>query len=81
MRKIDKSTILATEYASWIAELDSKHEDHPAYSSCHKYYREVLVSLLHCQKGLCAYTEILIACSDRYIVFQINKFTQKPQRF
>lgn len=73
MRKIDKSTILATEYASWIADLDSKHEEHPAYSSHHKYYREVLVSLLYCQKGLCAYTEILIARSERYSADNFNQ--------
>jgi len=62
MRKIDKSTTLATEYASWIA----KYEDHPPYYSNHKYYKDVLVSLLYCQKGLCAYTEILIARPERY---------------
>jgi hypothetical protein len=73
MRKIDKSTILATAYASWIADLDSKHEEHPAYSHQNKYYIDVLVSLLHCQKGLCAYTEILIARSDRYSADNFNK--------
>ncbi|HIE00882.1 MAG TPA: hypothetical protein EYP59_11445 [Thiotrichaceae bacterium] len=69
MRKIDKSTILATEYASWVADLNNKHKEHPAYSSSKDgYYKDVLVSLLYCQKGLCAYTEILIARSDRYSV-------------
>jgi hypothetical protein len=72
MIKIDKSTILATEYASWVADLN-KHEEHPAYSSHHKYYRDVLVSLLYCQKGLCAYTEILIARSDRYSADNFNQ--------
>jgi len=71
MRKIDKSTILATEYASWVADLNS--EEHPAYSAAHKYYIDVLVSLLYCQKGLCAYTEILIARSDRYNADNFNQ--------
>jgi hypothetical protein len=46
MRKIDKSTILATEYASKVAELDSNNEVHPDYSSRHPYYMDVLVGLL-----------------------------------
>ncbi len=42
-------------------------KDHPKYnSSNHKYYTDVLVSLLYCQKGLCAYTETFIASEERY---------------
>ncbi len=59
MRKIDKTQILATEYQLWIKQL--KGQTHPKYSSSHKYYKDVLISLLYCQQGLCAYTEILIA--------------------
>jgi hypothetical protein len=66
MRKIDKSEILATEYAQWVAGFDKNNQDHPKYSSSHKYYKDVLVSLLYCQKGLCAYTETFIANEKRY---------------
>jgi hypothetical protein len=66
MRKIDKSEILATEYKAWIDEYEKRNEDHPKYSSSsHKYYKDVLVSLLYCQKGLCAYTEMLISRKER----------------
>jgi hypothetical protein len=64
--KIDKTKILATEYQSWIEQLDRKAQTHHKYSSSHKYYKDVLISLLYCQKGLCAYTEILIAEEKRY---------------
>jgi hypothetical protein len=64
MRKIDKTQILATEYQLWIKQL--KGQTHPKYSSSHKYYKDVLISLLYCQQGLCAYTEILIAEEERY---------------
>lgn len=63
MRKIDKSQILSTAYQSWLRQLDKK--THPKYSAAHKYYKDVLVSLLFCQQGLCAYTEILIAEKER----------------
>ena len=63
MRKIDKSQILAKAYQSWLEQLDQN--THPKYSSAHKYYKDVLVSLLFCQQGLCAYTEILIAEKER----------------
>ncbi|MEN8220384.1 MAG: hypothetical protein ABFS56_29365 [Pseudomonadota bacterium] len=66
MRKIDKTQILATEYQSWIEQLDRKAQTHSKYYSSHKYYKDVLISLLYCQKGLCAYTEIMIAEEERY---------------
>lgn len=65
MRKIDKSYILATAYQAWIQKYDNKNKPHLVYSPSHPHYKAVLVSLLHCQKGLCAYTEILIATEDR----------------
>lgn len=73
MRKIDKTIIIATEYASWIRKLNNNKKTHPVYSSTHKYYKDVLVSLLYCQKGLCAYTEVLIARSNRYNQEHFNK--------
>lgn len=50
--------MLATVYQQEIDELDAKNEDHPKYYSRHKYYKSVLLSLLFCQNGLCAYTEL-----------------------
>ncbi len=55
MKKIDKSTILSSNYKEW---LDSLGEEHPKYnSSNNKYYNDIKMSLLYCQNGLCAYTE------------------------
>jgi len=65
MKKIDKTEILATEYTSWIAEYERTSRDHAEYSASHKYYKDVLVSLLWCQGGVCAYTEIFIADRER----------------
>ena len=62
MRKIDKSTILSKNYKEWVDSLD---DEHPKYnSSNNKYYVDIKMSLLHCQKGLCAYTEELLCDSD-----------------
>jgi len=65
MRKIDKSTILSTQYKEWEEGLEPNK--HPAYnSSNNKYYHDIKMSLLYCQKGLCAYTEQLL-CPNSYI--------------
>ena len=58
MRKIDKTTILSTDYKKWEEALP---ESHPKYnSSKNEYYYDVVMNLFHCQKGLCAYTEMLL---------------------
>jgi hypothetical protein len=54
MKKIDKSKFLSEEYLKWMKELK---EEHPKYSSSHKYIRDIKMNLLSCQNGLCAYTE------------------------
>jgi hypothetical protein len=64
MRKIDKSTILSTNYKAWVESL--KEDNHPEYRSNHKYYRDIKMSLLYCQKGLCAYTEQML-CDATYL--------------
>jgi hypothetical protein len=65
MRKIDKSKIPSKNYEDWIKSLEGA--DHPKYnSSKNKYYTDIKMSLLHCQKGLCAYTEELL-CDPKYI--------------
>ena len=62
MRKIDKSVILSKNYKEW---LDSLGEEHPKYnSSNNRYYTDIKMSLLYCQKGLCAYTEELLCDLD-----------------
>ncbi len=54
MKKIDKSKILSKKYLNWMEELKTEH---PTYDSSHKYIEDIKMNLLHCQNGLCAYTE------------------------
>jgi len=56
MRKIDKSKILSVDYKKWVDELDKKKLVHPKASRT--TYIDIVMNLLHCQKGLCAYTEM-----------------------
>jgi hypothetical protein len=59
MRKIDKTTVLSTEYKQWEQNLEQRQESHPEYSSSDfKYYLDVVMNLFYCQQGLCAYTEM-----------------------
>jgi len=67
MRKIDKSQILSKEYETWLEELKGK--EHPKYSSKHKYYFDIKMSLLYCQKGLCAYSEKEL-CNPKFITLE-----------
>lgn len=63
MQKIDKSQILSTVYKTWHDNLGNVH---PIYnSSGNEYYFDIKMSLLFCQKGLCAYTEELL-CDEKY---------------
>jgi len=58
MKKINKTNILSKNYEKWLISLG---DEHPEYnSSNNKYYNDVKMSLLHCQGGLCAYTEELL---------------------
>ena len=65
MQKIDKSTILSTKYKTWV---DALSGDHPEYKSSQKYVKDIKMSLLACQNGLCAYTEEEL-CSPELISF------------
>lgn len=58
MRKIDKTVILSTQYKKWLDQLNRDKAKHPSQSD--KYYDDVVMNLLHCQKGVCAYTEMLV---------------------
>ena len=54
MKKIDKRNVLSQKYLEWM---ESLKENHPKYTSSHKYVKDIKLNLLHCQNGLCAYTE------------------------
>jgi hypothetical protein len=58
MRKIDKSNILSSVYKNWEEHLETTDQNHPAYNSNHKFYKDVVMNLYHAQGGLCAYTEM-----------------------
>lgn len=59
MRKIDKSVILSTAYKNWEEQLELEGKPHPRYNSSKgEFYFDVAMNLLHCQQGLCAYTEV-----------------------
>jgi 5-methylcytosine-specific restriction endonuclease McrA len=55
MRRIDKTKCLSTKYNQWVNELNRSGERHPENSP---YYIDVVMNLLHCQAGVCAYTEM-----------------------
>jgi len=57
MRKIDKTKILSTQYKKWVDRLNRDKVEHPKKRT---YYNDVMMNLLHCQKGVCAYTEMII---------------------
>ncbi len=60
MRKINKAEHLSIAYFDWISNL-SKNQ-HPKYnSSQNDFYKDIVMNLLYCQKGICAYTEIFLA--------------------
>jgi len=60
MRRIDKSKgkILSTEYKKKVDKLDNAGEKHPGKSW--EYYIDVVMNLLYCQEGVCAYTEMFL---------------------
>jgi hypothetical protein len=58
MRKIDKTKILSTQYKKWVDRLNRDKVKHPEQNRT--YYNDVMMNLLHCQKGVCAYTEMII---------------------
>ena len=67
MRKIDKSTVLSVKYKEWEEGLEvDKHPKYDTSSYKKKYYDDIKMNLLYCQKGLCAYTEQLL-CDKKYL--------------
>lgn len=62
MRKIDKTEILSSRYKEWVDKLDRDNVNHPDESRT--YYYDVVMNLLRCQKGVCAYTEMFLCNPD-----------------
>ncbi len=61
MRKIDKSVILSKNYKNWLQKIRAKNKTH---KTCSEYKTDVIMSLLYCQKGVCAYTEMRLCVPD-----------------
>ncbi|MCU0289599.1 MAG: hypothetical protein MUF15_24800 [Acidobacteria bacterium] len=81
MRKIDKTRIISTQYKNWLDQLNHDNVKHPSQSD--KYYDDVLMSLLHCQKGVCAYTEMII-CNPALLSedkWENGRYKCKSERF
>ncbi len=56
-----KKEKLATQFFKDIKVYQQKNnEKYPKYGSNYKYYKDVFVNLLICQKGLCAYSEMAL---------------------
>ncbi len=73
MRKIDKSAVLSSIYAEWLHRLEQNNKAHPAYSSTtFRFYTDIVMSLYHCQDGLCAYTERRL-CESQVLDFNLWK--------
>lgn len=73
MRKINKDICLAIEYHNWQPAIGKK------YYSSHKYYKDVLCSLINCQEGLCAYTEYRLISNE--FIEQLADFFDENGRF
>jgi hypothetical protein len=67
MKKINKKQQLSTVYKKWENDLEEKNTPHPKYNSSKgEYYIDIVMDLLRCQNGLCAYTEVQL-CTPQYL--------------
>ena len=67
MRKIDKTTQFSTVYKTWENDLENRKQAHPKYNSSNgEHYYSIVMDLLRCQNGLCAYTEVRLCKPDFY---------------
>lgn len=82
MRKINKTEILSVKYKKWVDNLNRDKMKHPPHSRT--YYDDVVMNLLHCQKGVCAYTEMFL-CDPRLLTednWENGRYkTKHPKRF
>lgn len=62
MKKIDKTKVLSHRYKKWVDKWNRDNVEHPHESRT--YYYDVVMNLLHCQKGVCAYTEMFLCNPD-----------------
>lgn len=82
MRRIDKTKILSFKYKTWLDKKNSKEQKHPDKN---EYYKnDVVMNLLYCQKGVCAYTEMFLCdpgllCEDKWEKGRYK--LEKPGRF
>ncbi len=78
MKKIDKSILFSKKYQTWVSELTIPHPK----TSC--FYLDVVMDLMRCQNGLCAYTEVLLCHDSGWLVTEnwhdgrYITFTRKP---
>jgi hypothetical protein len=67
MQKIDKTNRLSANYEKWEKDLEDNNKPHDKYtSSNHRFYYDIVMNLLYCQNGLCAYTEVSLCDEDEY---------------
>ena len=78
MRKIDKMCSLSTAYKQW--EVSLPKDTYPKYnSSKNKYYTDIVMQLVYCQDGLCAYTERRLCKEEVYTatLWSEGRYTNK----
>lgn len=80
MRRIDKTRILSTEYKNKIAGYDKAGKNHPGESWQHR--TDVVMNLLYCQEGLCAYTEMPLCNPDllKEINWENGRYVKEEKR-
>jgi hypothetical protein len=88
MRAINKTKVLSSVYYQWQAENPKAVYD--SSSNYKKYYKDVVMNLLSCQSGLCAYTEMQLRSPKKFsehdwengkYALVIDEIELKPQCF
>lgn len=77
MQRIDKdgSNRLSSKYKTWEEKLETEGKEHP--ETYRYYYTDVVMDLYRCQKGVCAYTEMLICIPELWVDAQWAKGRHK----
>ena len=77
MQRIDKGdeNRRSIKYKAWVEKLEAAGETHPGTSRY--YYTDVVMDLYQCQKGVCAYTEMLICIPELWEHSQWTKGRHK----
>lgn len=69
MKQINKTCDKATNYKTWLDDIEARNENHPKYGSgttYNLYSKDIVMNLLRCQEGLCAYTEFRLCNPEHY---------------